>query len=1245
MFRATLSAFVAVLPTLLPLASATPGVRPPPGAAEETPVDRPVFGVTPKIKPVSGLTAALFAKEPLVADPVAFCFDDRGRLYIAESLRQERGIEDNRSSKWWLLDDLQSQTVEDRLRMYEKWADKREGGMKYYSKYEDRVRRIEDTDGDGRADRGTMFATPFNEPLDGTGAGIIAREGDVWYTNIPTLWRLRDRNDDGVAETKDRVWQGFGVRVALRGHDMHGLAWGPDGKLYWSIGDRGYHVTLPDGRVFADPRSGAVFRCNADGSRLELFCTGLRNPQELAFDDYGNLFTGDNNSDAGDKARIVYCVEAGETGWRMDYQTLEGTNVRGPWNQEETWAMRPDLAPDRVKEYSQVQPAYSIPPLSHVGSGPSGLVHYPGLGLPSRYDGAFFLCDFLGGDAYSRVLSFKVEPVGAGFKVVDVHPFIENVLPTDVDFGYDGKMYVSDWGGGWYSKGFGEIYTVWDPVAIQDPRIVEVGQLFREGFRGRDPGQLRLLLGHADQRVRLRAQFALAENGPRVVPLLADEAAHGTNRLARIHAIWGLGIIAGDGFWPDAVRGLVPLLDDVDSEIRAQSAKVIGEAKYRDATSQLVRLLSDDVLRVRYFASMALGRLGAKEAHAPIVAMLAENDGKDVFLRHAGVAALTSIGDREQTMKLASEPQAELRLCTVLVLRRWKDASVARLLQDSDERVVIEAARAINDVPITDAMPRVAELSRRFVTSASGAQSAPSVFRREIWTNVKGASESKLESDPAFGRPADVSDTGSTFEGKADLPKELASNYLQRVSGVVTPPVSGPYVFQITSDDQSVLFLSPDEDPSKKSKIASVEGYTARGEWNGQPDQSSQPVMLEAGKRYYVEARQGEGGGDDFVAVGWIRPDGNVERPIGSGVTPPFTVPLLRRIINACVRSDEIASATALADLARSDAVPEAMRVEALSALAEWSRPGPRDRVNGSFRAVDATKRDLEAYRTVLKQKVPGLVQFGSPAVKAAARELANTSGIVLDGTANFNVVIDAKQPASERVACLRQLCADHDKRADEAISLALAADAAPLRSEARAQLALRDPAKGAPLLREGLKASDPSERQAAMSALTRAKGDELDAIIADSMTSLEAGQVESALRLDTLRAAQSRAETPLAARAETWLKVQDAVGPYARYAITAEGGDASRGHALVQFHTSATCLKCHTVAGVGGDAAPKLDGVGTRLTRAQIIESLVNPNAVVAKGFGDHSAMPPMGPILTMDEIRDIVEYLSTLK
>src|SRR5947209_3616632 len=159
------------------------------------------------------------------------------------------------------------------------------------------------------------------------------------YTCIPDLWLLEDTKGAGRADVKKSLHTGYGVHVSFLGHDMHGLRMGPDGKLYFSIGDRGLHVETA-GKTIDAPDTGSVLRCNPDGSQLEIVATGLRNPQELAFDEFGNLFTCDNNADHGDKARWVYVVEGGDSGWRIGYQHLRSPVALGPWNAEKLWYPR-----------------------------------------------------------------------------------------------------------------------------------------------------------------------------------------------------------------------------------------------------------------------------------------------------------------------------------------------------------------------------------------------------------------------------------------------------------------------------------------------------------------------------------------------------------------------------------------------------------------------------------------------------------------------------------------------------------------------------------------------------------------------------------------------------------------------------------------------------------------------------------------------------------------------------------------
>src|ERR1043166_1304792 len=284
-----------------------------------------------------GFKCELFAAEPLLANPVCFTIDEQGRFYVAETFRLHAGVTDIRGHMDWLDEELASKSVEERGALMTRHEGKKIGD---YAKYSDRVRLIWDSDGDGRADQSTVFADGFNQIADGLGAGLLARQGQVYYTCIPNLWRftldeLRSTNEpptNALPFNPNRVNRkskienlstGYGVRVGFLGHDLHGLRIGPDGKLYFTVGDRGAHLKLPDGKELASDETGCVFRCHLDGSELEIFATGLRNPQELVFDQYGNLWTGDNNSDGGDPARWVYVVEGGDSGWRVGWQFLE----------------------------------------------------------------------------------------------------------------------------------------------------------------------------------------------------------------------------------------------------------------------------------------------------------------------------------------------------------------------------------------------------------------------------------------------------------------------------------------------------------------------------------------------------------------------------------------------------------------------------------------------------------------------------------------------------------------------------------------------------------------------------------------------------------------------------------------------------------------------------------------------------------------------------------------------------------
>ncbi|HVR74729.1 MAG TPA: PVC-type heme-binding CxxCH protein, partial [Planctomycetota bacterium] len=596
-----------------------------------------------------GLRVDLFAAEPMLANPVAFCVDERGRFFVAETFRVNAGVTDTRRHMVWMEDDLASRTVEDRVAMFRKHL----GDIsRSFTAEHERIRLIEDTDGDGKADRATVFADGFNEIADGIGAGVLARRGDVWFTCIPRLWLLRDEDGDGKADVKKALHNGYGVHVGYYGHDLHGLRFGPDGRLYFSIGDRGLNVQF-EGKRFFYPDTGAVLRCEPDGSRLEVFATGLRNPQDLAFNDVGDLFTGDNNSDGGDRARWVHVVEGGDSGWRIGYQFIETPVSRGPWNTEKLWHPRWDG-----------QAAYIIPPIANIGDGPSGLAYYPGTGLPPRYDGHFFLCDFRGVSGMSGIRTFALEKSGASYEMTDQHPFVWSVLATDCDFGPDGAMYISDWVTGWDKTGKGRIYRVSDPGLEREPRTAEVRRLLAEGMERRSTAETVLLLEHADMRVRQEAQFALAERGFPAIPALFGVAQKSESRLARLHATWALGQIARRD--ASVASPIIALLDQEDSEVRAQAARVLGDAGAEAARTKLVSLLTDPEPRVRYFAAMGLARVGRKEDVAPLLALLHSNADRDLHVRHAAVMALAAVRDADLLLAAAKDAPDTVRLGLLL---------------------------------------------------------------------------------------------------------------------------------------------------------------------------------------------------------------------------------------------------------------------------------------------------------------------------------------------------------------------------------------------------------------------------------------------------------------------------------------------------------------------------------------------------------------------------------------------------
>ena len=425
-----------------------------------------------------------------------------------------------------------------------------------------------------------------------------------------------------------------------------------------------------------------------------------------------------------------------------------------------------------------------MPPITNIASGPSGVAYFPGTGLPARFQDHFFLVDFRGAAVNSGIHTFTLKPKGAYFDLIQPEHFIWGVLATDVKFGVDGGAYLTDWVQGWELTGKGRIYRVHDPATDRDPLVLETKKILAEGMKSRSFKDLTRLLAHPDIRIRQEAQFELADRGTAAIEPLAGVARKSSHQLARLHAIWGLGQIlarlpsirsAPFPFAPQEENGrdrtpqngLLTLLTDSDPEVRAQSAKVLGEQRLLEAYNSLLPLLRDAAPRVRFFAALALGKLGRREALPAVFDLLRENSDRDPYLRHGGVMALTWIADVDGLLVATHDKSASVRMSVLLAMRRLHRAELTVFLKDPEPALVLEAARAINDEPINGGMSDLAALINSSLVSAS-ARGAPTardqdfnfpLLRRVLNANFHLGTTESANALTSFAARADASET------------------------------------------------------------------------------------------------------------------------------------------------------------------------------------------------------------------------------------------------------------------------------------------------------------------------------------------------------------------------------------------------------------------------------------------------------------------------------------------------------
>jgi putative membrane-bound dehydrogenase-like protein len=560
-----------------------------------------------------GFVAERIAGPPLVEFPLFASFDDRGRLYVVDSA----GVN-------WLPDQLRKDPPH-------------------------RIRLLEDTDGDGRFDRTTVFADRLTYPQ-----GVLWYEGAVYCASPPSLWRFEDTQGTGVADRRTELLTGF--TFTKWADDLHGPSAGPDGRLYWTSGRYPYQVRRPGGEVLYEGNGPRVLRCRPDGSDVEIYCAGIGNPVIVTFTAEGEPLTNgtfaltgtDGNAFARNKPvppgnerdALIHCVPGG-------VYPIKDRNAAEQRGVKQTGDLLPLL--------------YRLDAVA-----PSGLVRYRGEALGPAYRDNLFAAQF----GARTVKRYVLRRDGATF-AAEAEDFLtattEHFHPTDVLEDADGSLLVVDTGN-WYNlcpgshvgkeRVHGGIYRVRraGAAAPADPR----GRSLR--WDELPVAELVSLLDDGRFAVRDQAVARLGRRGDDAVAALRQALTGHTSARLRRNAIWALA--RSDR---PAARAAVRLaLADPDTSVRQTAACAAGLHRDAEALPALVRLLGTDPLSVRREAAAALGRVGKAEAVPALLDGL--RTGTDRFLEQALVFALIEIDDPAATRAGLADRSPQVRRGAVIAL-------------------------------------------------------------------------------------------------------------------------------------------------------------------------------------------------------------------------------------------------------------------------------------------------------------------------------------------------------------------------------------------------------------------------------------------------------------------------------------------------------------------------------------------------------------------------------------------------
>ena len=629
----------------------------------------------------------LFASEPLITNPAAIDIDTHGRVWVAEI-------------QWY------------RSKAKQPPADK--------------IKVLEDTDGDGKADKVTVFAEGVFAPM-----SICVAGSKVYVATSPDLWVYEDKNGDLKADgPPTKLLTGFGG--FNHDHSAHSLVLGPDHKWWMAHGDGGLKVTGVDGGKI-ESRWGAMIRGELDGTKLEAVATNFRNPYEIAVSSYGEAYCSDNDNDGNFSVRICWILEGGDYGWFGN----PGPKVLKDIPFSEGWHFRahtPGFVPGTL--------------VTGFGS-PTGMCFYEGDAFGPKYKDAPLHTDC--GPAEVRV--YRHTKAGAGMTATS-ETFLKSsgdkfFRPDDICTAPDGSLYVADW----YDGGVGG-------HAYNNP---DQGRIFRLTPKGKKltrrekPGPYESLddatvaLHSPNLATQFLARERLIAGGSESIEKVIHQFENSDDD-AKARALWLLDRIGGAGR-----EYVAKQLSNSDGKWRALAVRILRRHGEPHAPA-ILALANDTDGEVVREVLLAIRKLDSSAADEALLSVIKRFDGKDRYLLEAiHVAAAPR---KDKILAAIKSAQGSAGQLSVLQVLDPAAASVAMLSALSAVTSEDQRLQLLNQLSLTPS----AEACRAIVTLAADKNATEAARRRAVelvganlkgtWQAFKGdeqvgAALQKLLADPA----------------------------------------------------------------------------------------------------------------------------------------------------------------------------------------------------------------------------------------------------------------------------------------------------------------------------------------------------------------------------------------------------------------------------------------------------------------------------------------------------------------